>query len=114
VSMVLDQIDNRRLMLLDALKNNRTPLAKEILSEIYEIEDAVKACVDLRESDWGNRMRSLMTSIKTALDSEVNTIAGDHLHLRHVLESAKSHPSRSWMDLLSQMIKKGQATLVGS
>src|SRR6266700_3521242 len=47
VSMVLDQIDDRRLTLLDALKNNRTPLAKEILSVIYEIEDAVGACVDL-------------------------------------------------------------------
>lgn len=99
---------------MDAFKNNRTPLAKEILSEIYEIEDAVTAGVDLRESDWGNRLQSLMTSIKAALDSEVNTIAGDHLHLRHILESAKVQPSHSWMDRLSRMIKKGQAALVGS
>lgn len=114
VSMVLDQIDDKRLMLLDALKNNRTRLAREILSEIYEIEDAVRACVDSGESDWGRRLQGLMTSIKAALDSEINTIPVDHLHLMHVLESAKLHPSHSWMQRLSEMVRKGHDAFVRS
>lgn len=114
VSMVLDQIDDKRLMLLDALKNNRTRLARDILSEIYAIEDAVRANVDLRGSDWGNRLQSLMTSIEAALDSEINTIPGNHLHLTHVLESAKRRPSHSWMQRMSQLVRKGHDAFVRS
>jgi hypothetical protein len=114
VSMVLDRIDEKRLTLLDAFKTNRMPLAKEALTEIYEIEDAVRACIDLGKSDWGTRLHDLMASIKAAFDAEINAIPVDHRNLKHTLESARLRPHRSWTERLSQMMKKGQATLVGS
>ncbi len=114
VSMVLDQIDEERLALLDALKTNRVVLAKQALAKIYEIDDAVRGCIDLGQSDWGSRLNDLMASIKAALDTEINTIAVDHHNLKHILESGSLRPGHSWTECLSQLIKKGQAALAGS
>jgi hypothetical protein len=113
VSMVLDQIDDRRLMLLQAFKSNRTTQAKEILSEIYQIDEALRACIDLRDSDWGNRLQILLRSVRAALDSEVSTIHTDRL-LKHVLESVKPHPGPSWKERMGQTVRKGRGALVGS
>lgn len=114
VSMVLDQIDDRRLVLLEAFKNNRAAKAKEVLQEIYQIEEAVRACIDLRDSAWGIRLHDLMALVKAALDSEVNTLRVDHLHLKHILESVKPHSSPSWKERMSQIVSKGRGALVGS
>jgi hypothetical protein len=113
VSMVLDQIDDKRMQLLEAFKVNHTATAREILTGIYEIERAVRSSIDLGESEWGHRLEKIMGSVRTAVDSEVQTIAVDHLHLRHVLESADLRPRHSWTERLGRMIWKGQATLVG-
>jgi hypothetical protein len=107
VSMVLDRIEEKRQTLLDAFRTNRVVLAKEALTEIYEIEDAVRARIDLGKSEWGNRLDNLMSSIKVALDAEISSIPADHLHLRHTLESVRQRPRHSWMGRLSQMVKKG-------
>jgi hypothetical protein len=114
VSMVLDGIDEKRQSLLDAFKTNRIPLAKEVLNEIYAIENAVRERIDLGKSDWGNRLHDLMTSVDVALDAEINTIPVDHRNLKHTLESSRLRPGHSWTERLSQIIKKGQATLAGS
>ena len=114
VSMVLDRIDEKRQLLLDAFKTNRIPLAKEVLNEIYEIGNAVRERIDLGKSDWGNRLHDLTTAIDFALDAEINTIPVDHRNLKHTLESTRLRPGHSWTERLSQIIKKGQATLAGS
>ena len=57
VSMVLDRLDNRRTALRVALKNNRVLVAKEILTEIYDTEYALRVRIDrLEESEWGQRL----------------------------------------------------------
>ena len=57
VSMVLDRLDNRRTALRVALKNNRVLVAKEILTEIYDTEYALRVRIDqLDESEWGQRL----------------------------------------------------------
>ena len=53
VPMVIDQIEEKRLLLLYALRNNRPIQAKEIVSEIYKTEDVLRERIALTESDWG-------------------------------------------------------------
>ena len=57
VSMVLDRLDNRRTALRVALKNERVLVAKEILTEIYDTEYALRVRIDqLDGSEWGQRL----------------------------------------------------------
>ena len=46
VSMVLDRLDDRRSTLRVALKNDRVLVAKEILTEIYDTEYALRVRID--------------------------------------------------------------------
>src|SRR6202047_2780474 len=56
VSMVLDRLDDRRSALRVALKNNRILVAKELLTEIYDTEYALRVRIDqLEDSEWGSR-----------------------------------------------------------
>jgi len=55
VSMALDQIDEKQLLLRVALRNNRIVIAKGILREIYGIEEALKSNIELGNSDWSTR-----------------------------------------------------------
>jgi hypothetical protein len=110
VPMVLDQIDDRRLKLVDALKNNRVPLGKEILDEIYMIEEAVLARVALDGSDWGNRLHAMMAAIEVVLDAEINTIRTGDPHLTHIMQSSR-RPAHSLRGRLGQIIKKSRDAL---
>jgi len=57
--MVLDRLDDNRLALRAALKNERILVAKERLLEIYDTEDALRAHIDrLDESDWESAEQS--------------------------------------------------------
>ena len=52
--MVLDRIDDNRVALRIALRNNRVLVAKELLTEIYDTEYALRVRIDkLDESEWG-------------------------------------------------------------
>jgi hypothetical protein len=108
VSMVLDQIDDKRLKLVDAFKQNRIPLGKEILGEIYVIEEAVLARVALDGSDWGNRLQDLMAAIEVALEAEINSLPTDQRNLTHVLASSRQRPSQSLRGRLGHMIRKSR------
>src|SRR3981081_3654136 len=46
VSMVLDRLDDNRVALRAALKNERVLVAKALLIEIYDTEDALRAHID--------------------------------------------------------------------
>ncbi|MDI3567488.1 hypothetical protein [Bradyrhizobium sp. Arg816] len=56
VPMVLDQMDEQHLMITYAFTHNRIARAKEILTEIYGIEEAVRGRIELDGSDWGKRL----------------------------------------------------------
>ncbi|HLZ03653.1 MAG TPA: hypothetical protein VKR55_16090 [Bradyrhizobium sp.] len=113
VSMVLDQIEEKRQLLLFALKNNRVMQAKEIVSQIYKIESVVKERIDLKGSDWDGRLRNLMAAVQATLDAEINSIPTDHQHLMHVLESPSLRP-HSVGGRISQLFEKGRAALTGA
>ena len=73
VSMVLDRLDNRRTALRVALKNNRVLVAKEILTEIYDTEYALRLRIDqLDESEWGQRLTNLIGATATLVEAEVS------------------------------------------
>ena len=61
--MVLDLIDVKRLMVIDALKHNRIGRAKELLVEIHAIDEAVRRKIELDGSAWGQRLAELMVDL---------------------------------------------------
>ena len=72
IPMVLDQLEDKRLALRMALKNNRVVTAKEILTSIYEIEYAIQVRIDrIEESDWGARLEAIMTSTDRMVQAEI-------------------------------------------
>ena len=87
VSMVLDHLDDKRLALRRALKSNRVAIAKDILTEIYAIEDALQVRIeDLTASEWGRRLDELMVAVAADLQIEFQGLPeGAH----HVLGSCK-------------------------
>src|SRR5262249_31843587 len=73
VSMVIDLIDDKRLALRSALKNNQVLIAREILVQIYDIEHAVQTHIELFEqSEWSPMLRRLMDAIAALVDAEIN------------------------------------------
>lgn len=111
VSMVLDQIDEKRLLLSVALKGNRVAVAKGILKEIYAIENAIKAQIDLGECEWAVRLREQMAAVETALDAEVQASRTNIGHLTHVLVSSGLRPAQSLKDRLSRAVQKGRSMI---
>ena len=111
VSMALDQIDEKQLLLRIALRNNRIVIAKGILREIYAIEEALKSNIDLGNSDWSNRLRDTMAAVAAALDAEVERSRASCGNLSHVLESSDLRPAMSLKDRLGQAMRKGRSVL---
>ena len=111
VSMVLDQIDEKRPLLAVALRDNRVIVAKVILKEIYAIETALKAQIELGNSDWNGRLRDLMAQVTAALDAEVEKSRANCGNLTHVLASSDLRPALSLKDRLTEAVKKGRTMI---
>ena len=114
VSMVLDHLDDRLLLLKQALRTVRIDAAKEILGEIYVIEDQLHDWIArLDESDWGRRLELFMAALAADLDAEYHTLPGDDVHgdLHHVLEGVERR--RREAGLLHHLWLKGRDALVG-
>lgn len=111
VAMVLDQIEDRQLLLAAALKNNRVAVAKDILKEIYAIEAALKAQIELGDSDWGNRLRDQMAKVSAALDAEVERSRTNVGQLTHVLASGGLRPAQSLKERVAHAVQKGRAMI---
>ena len=93
VSLVLDQLDDKRLALRLALRNNRVFIAKQILKDIYDTEFAVRVRIDmLDQSEWGKRLRDLMDAIAALVEAEIARFPDE---IDHVLgsRSLRSHQS---------------------
>jgi hypothetical protein len=85
VSMVLDQIDDKRQALRMALKNNRVIVARDILVDVYNTEYALRVRIrELEESEWGKRLRHIMNAVAALVDAEVSRFPDE---VGHVLTS---------------------------
>ncbi len=111
VSMVLEQLDERRLALRHALKANRIPIAKDILSDIYDIEHTLRVGIDLLDqSEWGRQLAELMAGVASMLEVELRSLPGN---LRHVLGSRSLRGRDSLTDRLIYLANKGRDVLTG-
>jgi hypothetical protein len=115
VSMVLDHLDERHGILKQALKSNRVETAKEILTEIYNIEYQLhEGIARLDKSDWGKRLDDFMAALAVELNGEYRTVTAD-IHgndIHHVLEGIERR--RPGAGLLHHLLSKGRDALAGS
>jgi hypothetical protein len=101
VSVVLDHLDDKRLALQRALKSSRVTMAKEILNDIYVIEEALQVRIeDLGASEWGRRLDKLMAAVAADLQIEFQGLP-EGVH--HVLESCKRHPHAAAPGMLASL-----------
>lgn len=108
VSMVLDHLEDRHMILRQALKASRVEAAKGILSGIYEIEHQLRNRIArFEESAWGKRLDEFMNSLAAELEAEIHTLPDG---TRHVL-GAFSH--RRHGGLLHFLAQKGRDALAG-
>jgi hypothetical protein len=106
VAMVLDQLDDKRLALRVALKNERVLVAKELLIEIDATEHALQAHIDrLDQSEWGKRLRNLMDQINAMVQAEVRRFPDK---VDHILASRGLHGHPSLAGRLTSLAWKGR------
>ena len=111
VPMVLEQVDDRRLALRHALRANRIPIAKDILTDIYNIERALRVSIDaLDQSEWGRQLAELMEAVAAMLEVELRTLPGN---LQHVLGSRALRGGDSLAGRLGSLASKGRDVLTG-
>jgi hypothetical protein len=111
VSMVLDRLDDQRLALRVALRDERVFVAKEILTDIYDTEYALQVRIDqLEQSDWGERLRNLMNAIAALVESEVSRFPPN---VGHILGSRSLRSHQSLAGRLTYLAWKGRDAVSG-
>jgi hypothetical protein len=111
VTMVLDRLDDQRLALRVALKNERVLVAKELLNEIDGAEHALQVRIDrLDESEWGERLRNLMSKVNAMVEAEVSRFPDK---IDHVLASRSLHRHASLAGRLIYLASKGRDAVSG-
>jgi hypothetical protein len=109
IVMVLDHLDDKRIALNHAFKSNRIPIAKEILADVYDIENALRARIDrLDKSDWGRRLDELTIAVANDLQAEFQTLPEN---TRHVLGSGARHRRPFAPGFLMSLVRKGRDAL---
>jgi hypothetical protein len=111
VSMVLDRLDDKRLALRVALKNNRVLVARELLTDIYDTEYALQVRIDaIDQSEWGARLQRLMNAIAALVESEVSRFPDN---VGHVLGSRSLRSHQSLAGRLTYLAWKGRDVVSG-
>jgi hypothetical protein len=106
VSMVIDRIDDNRAALRIALKNNRVLIARDLLTEIYDTEYALRVRIDqFEQSDWGARLCALMEAIAMLVEEEVSRFPAE---VGHVLGSRRLRSHNSLARRLTYFAWKGR------
>jgi hypothetical protein len=113
VPMVLDRIDDGRRALRIALKQNRVIIARDLLSDIYDIEYALRKHIDhLAESDWGARLQGLMDAVEALVAAEISRFPPE---VGHVLGSRRLRNHDSLAGKLTSLAwKAGDAVTNGA
>jgi flagellin-specific chaperone FliS len=109
ISMVMDRLDDRRSALRIALKNSRILVAKELLIDIYDIENALRTRIDqFDNSEWGHRLDSLMKATADLVAVEVSRFPDN---VGHILGSRSLRGQQSLVGRLSYWATEGAANL---
>jgi ribosomal protein S20 len=111
VSMVLDRLQDWRWALRMALRKERVLVAKQLLTEIYDLEYALHVRIDgFDQSDWGKRLRELMNAISTLVEKEVKRFPDN---VGHVLGSRNLRTHDSLSGRLTYLAWKGRDVVSG-
>lgn len=106
VSMALDQLDDKRLALRVALKHNRVLVARDLLSDIYDTEYALRVRIDeIEQSEWGVRLQQLMDAISALVAAEVSRFPAN---VGHILGSRRLRSNQSLTGKLTYLAWKGR------
>jgi hypothetical protein len=106
VPMVLDRIDDKRLALRIALRHNRFLVARDLLTEVYEAEHALKVRIDgIEQSEWGIRLQQLMDAIAALVAAEVSRFPAN---VGHILGSRRLRSQDTLGGKLSYLALKGR------
>jgi hypothetical protein len=106
IPMVLDHLDDQRIHLNHALKSNRIAVAKDFLTDIYDIEHALRTAIDgIDQTDWGRKLDSVMAAVAADLKTELQSLPGN---LHHVLDSATLHRHHAEPVGLAFLVQKGR------
>jgi hypothetical protein len=113
IPMVLDRIDDGRRALRIALKQNRVIIARDLLSDMYDIEYALKRNIDqFDESAWGLRLQGLMDAVATLVAAEISRFPAQ---VGHVLGSRRLRSQDSLAGKLTSFAwKAGDAVSSGA
>ena len=110
--MVLDHLDARREALFHALKHEHVVIARSILTDIYDIEYALRVRIDELDScEWGQRLDALMKAVAAPVAAEINTIGGS---LHHILGSQAMHSHDTLTGRLTYLAWKGRDAVTDS
>ncbi|MBI5265556.1 MAG: hypothetical protein HY852_27495 [Bradyrhizobium sp.] len=111
VSMALDQLEDKRLALRIALKNNRPVVAQALLIDIYDTEYALRVRIDqLESSPWGERLQQTMDSIAVLVEAEVSRFPEE---VGHILDSRRLRSHESLKGRLTYLAWKGRDAVQG-
>ena len=106
VPMVLDQLDDKRVALRIALKNNHVVRSRELLIEIYDIEYALQVRIDrLAQSEWGVRLRDIMDAVAALVEEEINRFPDE---VGHILGSRRLRSHDTFAGRLTYYAWKGR------
>lgn len=106
VHMVLDRLDDKRLALRIALRHNRVLVARDLLTEIYDTEYALKVRIDgLEGCEWGIRLQQLMDAIAALVSAEVSRFPSN---VGHILGSRRLRSHDTLGGKLSYLAWKGR------
>jgi hypothetical protein len=112
VSMVLDRLEDKRLVLLLALKHNRVLIARDTLTEIYDTEYALRVRIDeLDASEWGHRLHHIMETIAALVEAEISRFPDE---VGHVLGSRSLRNHQSLGGRLTHLAWKGRDAITDS
>jgi hypothetical protein len=108
VSMVLDQIDDKRIALRVALRKNRVVAARDMLADIDKTEAAVQSAIrELAASAWGARLRDIRAAIVADVETEVSRFPDE---VGHILQLRNGRNN----GLLSGLVWKGRDAISDS
>lgn len=106
VSMVLDELEDKRLALRIALKNDRVLDSQTLLADIYDTEYALRVRIDqLEASPWGERLRQIMDATAVLVEAEISRFPEE---VGHILGSRRLRSYQSAKGRLTYLAWKGR------
>ena len=86
-------------------------VAKELLTDIYDTEYALRVRIDLlEESEWGQRLETLIGATATLVEAEVSRFPDN---VGHILGSRRLRSYQSLSGRLTYLAWKGRDALAG-